>query len=309
VKKPTTPPPPPPPPPPPVPKKAPRRPSTSVPVIRRNETENAGRPKREIHPPPPKDLPYADAPKKKRRRSVKKDASNEQLRYCAKILDQLGRKQHAAVVGPFAEPVGEYLLILSLPASLDVFLDWAKLAIPDYPKIVKKPMDLSTLRNKLDSGAYPTAEKFRDDFKLLVSNCFLYNPPSTPVHQAGVELKKLFEEKWKGLPPLRAESEDEEDEDDTDSEEERARARMSFIMLMVHSCDWLCSHHCCHGVPNRDHAEQYQCPEESEGEEDDKEIKEKGSVYLNCCDDQSIEKRYKSGPEEESRIEEVPDSR
>lgn len=204
VKKPAT---PPPPPPPPAPKKAPRRPSTSVPVIRRNETENAGRPKREIHPPPPKDLPYADVPKKQRRRSVKKDASNEQLRFCLKILDQMGRKQHAAVVGPFAEPV-----------------DWVKLSIPDYPKIVKKPMDLSTMRSKLDSGGYHTAEKFRDDFKLIISNCNLYNPPGTMVHQAGVELKKLFEEKWKGLPPLRAESEDEEGYDDSDSDDERTRA-------------------------------------------------------------------------------------
>jgi hypothetical protein len=169
-------------------------------------------------------------------------------------------------------------------------------------------MDLSTLRNKLDSGAYPTAEKFRDDFKLIISNCFLYNPPSTPVHQAGVELKKLFEEKWKGLPPLRAESEDEEEEDDTDSEDERARARMSFIILMVHSCDPLCSHHCCHGVPNRDHAQQYQCLEASEGKEI-KEIKEKGSVYLDSRDDlQGNEERDKSTPEEESHIEEVPDS-
>jgi hypothetical protein len=89
-------------------------------------------------------------------------------------------------------------------------------------------MDLGTMRSKLDSGAYSTAEKFRDDFKLIISNCFLYNPPSTPVHQAGVELKKLFEEKWKGLPPLRPESEDEEEEDDSDTEEERTRARMSF---------------------------------------------------------------------------------
>jgi len=175
-------------------------------VIRRNETENAGRPKREIHPPPPKDLPYADAPKKHRRRTVKKDASNEQLRYCVKILDQLGRKQHIGVVGPFAEPV-----------------DWVKLSIPDYPKIVKKPMDLSTMRAKLDSGAYATAEKFRDDIKLIINNCFLYNPPGTLVHQAGIDLRKLFEEKWKGLPPLRAESEDEE-EDDSESDEERTRA-------------------------------------------------------------------------------------
>jgi len=108
-------------------------------------------------------------------------------------------------------------------ASLDRILDWVKLSIPDYPKIVKKPMDLGTMRGKLDSGAYPTAEKFRDDFKLIISNCFLYNPPGTPVHQAGSELKKLFEEKWKGLPPLQAESEDEED-NDSESDDERARA-------------------------------------------------------------------------------------
>jgi len=92
-------------------------------------------------------------------------------------------------------------------------------------------MDLSTMRSKLDSGAYPTAEKFRDDFKLIISNCFLYNPPGTPVHQAGVELKKLFEEKWKGLPPLRPESEDEEDDDDSETDEERTRARMLFAIL------------------------------------------------------------------------------
>ena len=83
------------------------------------------------------------------------------------------------------------------------------------------------MRRKIDSGAYPTAEKFRDDFKLIISNCNLYNPPGTPVHQAGVDLKKLFEEKWKGLPPLRAESEDDEDDDDSETDEERTRARMS----------------------------------------------------------------------------------
>jgi bromodomain-containing factor 1 len=92
-------------------------------------------------------------------------------------------------------------------------------------------MDLSTMRSKLDSRAYHTAEKFRDDFKLIISNCNLYNPPGTLVHQAGVEFKKLFEEKWKGLPPLRAESEDEDGDDDSESDDERTRARMSFAML------------------------------------------------------------------------------
>ncbi|KAI0034904.1 Bromodomain-containing protein [Vararia minispora EC-137] len=194
----------PPPPPPPVAPKAAvqRRPSTTVPPLRRNETENTSRPKREIHPPPTKELPYANEPKK-RRRSTKAGAPNEQLKYCAKILDQLGKKQHWHTVSPFSEPV-----------------DWVKLQIPDYPKIVKKPMDLRTMREKLDSGDYPNAEKFRQDFLLIFKNCFAYNAPGTPVNQAGIELQHLFEEKWRGLPPERraveSEDEDEEDEDEDD---------------------------------------------------------------------------------------------
>lgn len=117
------------------------------------------------------------------------------------------------------------------------------------------------MRGKIDTGAYPTADKFRDDLKLIISNCFLYNPPGTPVHHAGVELKKLFEEKWKGLPPLRPESEDEEEEDDTDSDEER-RASMSFIMVVVHSRDLPCRHDRRHGVSNRDYAQQHKRTEE-----------------------------------------------
>jgi hypothetical protein len=78
---------------------------------------------------------------------------------------------------------------------------------------------------------FPTAEKFRDDFKLIISNCNLYNPPKTLIHQAGVELKKLFEEKWKGLPPLRAESEDDEGNDDSETNEEQSHACMSFALL------------------------------------------------------------------------------
>jgi hypothetical protein len=88
------------------------------------------------------------------------------------------------------------------------------------------------MRNKLDSGVYHAAEKFRDDFKLIVSNCNLYNPSGTLVHQADVEPKKLFEEKWKGWPPpLWLEPEDEEGDGDSESDEEHTRARMSFAML------------------------------------------------------------------------------
>jgi len=201
----------PPPPPPPVKKAAPpRRPSATVPVIRRNESEAVvSRPKREIHPPPPKDLPYADVPKKLRKpKRVKDDGTVEQLRFCSKILTDLHKKQHWAIAHPFYEPV-----------------DHVALDIPSYPKIIKKPMDLSTMRKKLDSGDYPNVMKFYEDFKLMIRNCFLFNPSGTPVAQAGVELQKLFDEKWKNLPPLKEEGSDEDEyEEDEGTDEDRARA-------------------------------------------------------------------------------------
>ena len=95
--------------------RAPRRPSTSTPVIRRNESISAGgsRPKREIHPPPSKDLPSADVPKKSRKARAAKDNLNaEQLRFCSKLLSDLHRKAHWNWASPFYEPVGTSVSIL-----------------------------------------------------------------------------------------------------------------------------------------------------------------------------------------------------
>ncbi|KAJ8588508.1 Bromodomain-containing protein, partial [Rhizopogon salebrosus TDB-379] len=84
-----------------------RHPSTSVPVIRRNEAEQVfARLKREIHPLPPKDLPYADVRKKMHKAKVPKhDGTAEQLKYRAKILSDLRQQQHWNVAHPFYEPV------------------------------------------------------------------------------------------------------------------------------------------------------------------------------------------------------------
>lgn len=110
--------------------------------------------------------------------------------------------------------------------SLSPRPDWVKLQIPDYPKIVKKPMDLGTMRAKLESGEYASADRFHADFKQIIKNCCDYNPKGTAVYDAGQALQRIFDEKWRGLPPLHptVESEDDEDEDlEDDDEVERAR--------------------------------------------------------------------------------------
>ena len=220
-------------------KLAQRRPSTSVPVIRRSEAEAVGRPKREIHPPPPKDLPYADAPKKHRKtKRIKDDGTVEQLKYCGKILQELHRKQHYNFAHPFYEPVGKCKDVTTSSHFLFFTSDWVKMELPSYPKIVKKPMDLATIRKKLDNQEYTTAHKFYDDFKLMIRNCFLFNPSGTPVNLAGIELQRLFDEKWKHLPPLREASEEEEEEDD-ESEEEHQRTWLLKLFYNSRLMPWV----------------------------------------------------------------------
>jgi hypothetical protein len=215
---------PPPPPPPPLPvhaapvvapvkkeKVATRKASTSnLPAARRPENDlpaASARPKREIHPPPPKDLPYVEPPKKARKaKRAKDDGMADQFKYCSKILSDLFKKQHFTIASPFYEPV-----------------DWVRMELPDYPKVIKKPMDLTTMRRKLDNGEYATPMKFYEDFRLMIRNCFTYNPIGTIVNQAGIELQRVFDEKWRGLPPLRKPPSEDEEEEEEEDDEERQR--------------------------------------------------------------------------------------
>jgi hypothetical protein len=47
--------------------------------------------------------------------------------------------------------------------------------IPDYFLIVKHPMDLGTVQDKLKRNLYPTPDEFAADMRLVFSNCRLYN--------------------------------------------------------------------------------------------------------------------------------------
>ena len=47
--------------------------------------------------------------------------------------------------------------------------------VPDYDKLVANPIDLSAIRDKLDTLEYEDAFQFVDDVKLLFSNAKNYN--------------------------------------------------------------------------------------------------------------------------------------
>jgi E1A/CREB-binding protein len=71
-------------------------------------------------------------------------------------------------------------------------VDPVALNILDYPTIVKYPMDISTMHNKLLRGEYQTPLQFCDDAWLMFNNAWLYNRKTTRVYKMCTKLSEIF---------------------------------------------------------------------------------------------------------------------
>ncbi|XP_025086148.1 CREB-binding protein-like isoform X2 [Pomacea canaliculata] len=79
----------------------------------------------------------------------------------------------------------------SLPFRQPV--DPVVLSIPDYYDIIKKPMDLSTIKRKLDTGHYLDPWEYVDDVWLMFDNAWLYNRKTSRVYKYCSKLAEVFE--------------------------------------------------------------------------------------------------------------------
>ena len=69
----------------------------------------------------------------------------------------------------------------SLPFRQPV--DPQALGIPDYFDIIKKPMDLSTIKRKLDTGQYSDPWEYVDDVWMMFDNAWQYNRKASRVYK------------------------------------------------------------------------------------------------------------------------------
>ncbi|KAJ2745460.1 hypothetical protein GGI20_002167 [Coemansia sp. BCRC 34301] len=120
-------------------------------------------------PPPPLPLPEAAA------------LSPATSKLVHRVWRKLSRHPDAF---PFMRPV-------------DVVLD----GCPTYYDVIKQPMDLGTIKRTLDANGYLSADQFEKDVRLMLDNCFLFNPPGTPVHLMGQAVQKAFDAEWLPKPP------------------------------------------------------------------------------------------------------------
>ena len=91
--------------------------------------------------------------------------------------------------------------LINQPRAYDYFytpVDPIALGIPDYFTVIKRPMALETIENKLSCGDYSTPEEFAADVRLVFTNAMTYNrAPTHPVHEAARDLLAVFEEKYR----------------------------------------------------------------------------------------------------------------
>ncbi|XP_054723198.1 CREB-binding protein-like [Uloborus diversus] len=68
------------------------------------------------------------------------------------------------------------------------------LQIPDYFDIIKRPMDLSTIKRKLDTGQYQDPWQYVEDVWLMFDNAWLYNRKTSRVYRHCSKLAEVFEQ-------------------------------------------------------------------------------------------------------------------
>jgi len=78
-------------------------------------------------------------------------------------------------------------------------VDPKALGILNYFDIIKKPMDLGTIKDKLESSDYESQEEVVEDIRLVFNNACTFNPKGHPVHRVAAQHLKLFENEFKKL--------------------------------------------------------------------------------------------------------------
>ncbi|XP_058248969.1 bromodomain adjacent to zinc finger domain protein 2B isoform X3 [Hemibagrus wyckioides] len=103
--------------------------------------------------------------------------NSKDLELCRLLLAELQTHQDA---WPFMTPVN--------PKS-----------VPGYRKVIKKPMDFSTIQEKLSNSQYLNLETFIIDVNLVFENCEKFNEDDSDIGRAGHSMRRFFQRRWTEL--------------------------------------------------------------------------------------------------------------
>ncbi|RVW67407.1 Transcription factor GTE1 [Vitis vinifera] len=151
-----------------------------------------------------------------RREAAAAKRMQELMRQFGTILRQITQHKWA---WPFMQPV-----------------DVEGLGLHDYYEVIEKPMDFSTIKNKMeakDGAGYKNVREICADVRLVFKNAMKYNDERRDVHVMAKTLLGKFEEKWLQLLPKVAEEDKRREEEEAEAQldmhlaQEAAHAKMA----------------------------------------------------------------------------------
>ncbi|XP_038668493.1 protein polybromo-1 isoform X1 [Scyliorhinus canicula] len=71
----------------------------------------------------------------------------------------------------------------------------SRVQYPDYYEIIKEPVDLKTIAQRIQNGVYKSVNVMARDIELLVRNAKTYNEPGSPIFKDANTIKKVFNQK------------------------------------------------------------------------------------------------------------------
>eukprot|EP00096_Caligus_rogercresseyi_P005761 TRINITY_DN2176_c0_g1_i4.p1 TRINITY_DN2176_c0_g1~~TRINITY_DN2176_c0_g1_i4.p1 ORF type:complete len:191 (+),score=68.61 TRINITY_DN2176_c0_g1_i4:292-864(+) len=127
--------------------------------------------------PPPEEPPKPKKSKKAPSGGGSGGRGDRDLSACSTLLSELENSEEA---WPFLYPVNTK-------------------QFPTYRKVIKNPMDIATIKRRLDSGIYRLREDFCTDVRQIFANCEIFNEDDSPVGKAGHAMRTFFEARWTEL--------------------------------------------------------------------------------------------------------------
>ncbi|XP_016894061.1 bromodomain-containing protein 3 isoform X2 [Cynoglossus semilaevis] len=84
-------------------------------------------------------------------------------------------------------------------------VDAVALGLPDYHTIIKTPMDLGTIKKRLENNYYSSSSECMQDFNTMFTNCYIYNKPTDDIVLMALALEKVYHQKISQMPEIEVE--------------------------------------------------------------------------------------------------------
>ena len=93
-------------------------------------------------------------------------------------------------MNPFSIFLGKALQLIEAKDTQKIFAEPVSTNdVPDYLDFVQNPMDLQTMRGKVEGNVYTSFSQFSDDISLIVDNCMFYNEKDTYYYKAAARFR------------------------------------------------------------------------------------------------------------------------